>query len=146
MTGSASPPTGSSQATGPLVTTRRADVVQWESCFRPQDIPVPEGFEEIDSLAQEYERDPVKAEALKAARQRLAKKLATATNLAKLRLSRGWSQKRLADEIGTSQPHIARIENGRDNVLLATANQLAKALGVSLEEINAALGYGEKRA
>lgn len=146
MTGSAFSPTGRSQAAVPLVKTRRADVVQWESCFRPQDIPIPEGFEEIDSLVEKYERDPVKAEALKAARQRLAKKLATATDLAKLRLSRGWSQKRLADEIGTSQPHIARIENGRDNVLLATANQLAKALGVSLEEINAALGYGEKRA
>jgi DNA-binding XRE family transcriptional regulator len=129
-----------------MVTTRRADVVQWESCFRPQDIPIPEGFDEIDWLVQVYERDPVKAEALKAARQRLAEKLAAATTLAQLRLSRGWSQKRLADEIGTSQPHIARIENGRDNVLLATANQLAKALGVSLEEINAALGYGEKRA
>ena len=72
MTGSASPPTGNSHATGPLVTTRRADVVQWESCFRPQDIPIPEGFEEIDSLVLEYERDPVKAEALKAAHQRLA--------------------------------------------------------------------------
>jgi transcriptional regulator with XRE-family HTH domain len=96
-------------------------------------------------VVEEYERNPVKAAALKAARQRLARKLPTATTLAKLRLGRGWSQKRLADAIGTSQPHIARIENGRDNVLLATANQLAKALGVSLEEINAALGYGEKR-
>src|SRR5690348_4841549 len=102
MTGSASPPSASSRANLPLAKTRRADVVQWESCFRPQDIPIPEGFEEIDSVVEEYERDPAKAKALKAARQRLADKLPTATTLAKLRLSRGWSQKRLADEIGTS--------------------------------------------
>jgi transcriptional regulator with XRE-family HTH domain len=57
----------------------------------------------------------------------------------------GWSQKQLAEAIGTSQPHIARIENGRDNVLLATANQLARALQVSLEQINAALGFDEEK-
>lgn len=62
--------------------------------------------------------------------------------LATLRMRRGWSQKQLAEAIGTSQPHIARIENGRDNVLLATANQLAKALGVTLDEINRCLGFG----
>jgi len=50
----------------------------------------------------------------------------------------------LAEAIGTSQPHIARIKNGRDNVMLDTANQLARALGVSLEEINTALGFGRR--
>jgi transcriptional regulator with XRE-family HTH domain len=64
--------------------------------------------------------------------------------LAVLRMQRGWSQKRLADAIGTSQPHIARIEKGRDNVLLATANELARTLDVSLEQINEALGFGKK--
>jgi DNA-binding XRE family transcriptional regulator len=110
------------------------------------DIPIPEGFKEIDSVVEEYECALTKAAALKAARQQLAKKLVAATTHARLRLSRGWSQKRLADAIGTSQPHIARIENGRVKVLLATANQLAKALGASLDQINAALGYGEKQA
>lgn len=64
--------------------------------------------------------------------------------MAKLRRKQGWSQKKLAAAIGTSQLHIARIENGRDDVLLATANQLAKALNVSLEEISAALGYDSR--
>lgn len=80
--------------------------------------------------------------ALEAARRRIADKLpGSKITLAKLRLRRGWSQKRLAEAIGTSQPHIARIENGRDNVLLSTANELARALGVTLDEINIALGY-----
>lgn len=125
--------------------TRRADVLQWERCFRPQDIPVPEGFEDIDSYVEARERDPIQLAALSAARQRIADRLpASHITLANLRLRKGWSQKRLADAIGTSQPHIARIENGRDNVLLATANALARALGVSLDEVNLALGYSNE--
>lgn len=54
------------------------------------------------------------------------------------------SQRQLATAIGTSQPHIARIESGRDNVLLKTANLLSQALGVPLAEVNDALGFGEK--
>jgi DNA-binding XRE family transcriptional regulator len=126
--------------------TRRADIVQWESCFRPQDVPVPEGFEDIDAYMEARERDPAQFDALKAARRRVAEKLpASKITLAKLRLNRGWSQKRLADAIGTSQPHIARIENGRDNVLLSTANELSRALEVSLDDINKALGYASNK-
>jgi hypothetical protein len=33
------------------------------------------------------------------------------------------------------------MENGRDNVLPGTANELARALGVSLDGVNAAFGY-----
>lgn len=105
---------------------------------------MPDGFEDVDSYVAQRESDPKNAAMLTAARQRLANKLVQTPTLAKLRLKQGWSQKQLAAAIGTSQPHIARIENGRDNVLLATANQLAKALNVSLEEINAALGYGSR--
>jgi DNA-binding XRE family transcriptional regulator len=126
--------------------TKRADVLQWESCFRPQDVPTPEGFEDIDALIESRERNPQKRAALEAARRRLGNKLsASKASLATLRLQKGWSQKRLADAIGTSQPHVARIENGRDNVLLSTANQMAQALGVTLDEINAALGYGSEQ-
>jgi DNA-binding XRE family transcriptional regulator len=120
-------------------------VLQWEQCFRPQDIPVPDGFEDIDSYVEAREQDPSQLNALTAARQRIADRLpASGITLAKLRLQKGWSQKRLADAIGTSQPHIARIENGRDNVLLATANALARALSVSLDEVNTALGYSNE--
>lgn len=122
--------------------TRRADVLQWEECFRPQDIPIPDGFEEIDTYIEARESDPLQRDALDAARRRIADRLPASRNsLAKLRLRKGWSQKRLAEAIGTSQPHIARIENGRDNVLLSTANELARALGVTLHEVNDALGY-----
>jgi transcriptional regulator with XRE-family HTH domain len=57
-------------------------------------------------------------------------------SLGKLRLSLGYSQQQLAAAIGTSQPHIARIESGRgSNLMLDTAARLASALGVSIDEI-----------
>lgn len=121
-------------------------MLQWQDCFRPQDIPVPEGFEDIDTYIDDRERDPLQLDALKAARRRIADRLpATKVTLAKLRLQKGWSQKQLAQAVGTSQPHIARIENGRDNVLLSTANELARALGVTLNEVNIALGYSSEQ-
>jgi DNA-binding XRE family transcriptional regulator len=124
--------------------TKRADVLQWESRFRAEDVPVAEGFEDIDDVVEARERDPSTKTAMELARRRLAAKLRTTANgLAALRLRRGWSQKRLAEAIGTSQSHIARIENGRDNVLLATANELARELGVKLDDVNRALGYGK---
>jgi DNA-binding XRE family transcriptional regulator len=119
-------------------------VLQWEERFRAEDVPVADGFEDIDSVVEARERDPSSTAAMGSARQRMATRLGLkCASLAALRLKRGWSQKRLAEAIGTSQPHIARIENGRDNVLLATANELARVLNVSLEDINRALGYGK---
>jgi len=122
-------------------------VLEWREVFRPSDVPIPDGFEDIDAVVETLEREPHRRAALKGARQRLAGKLESKVGgLATLRLRRGLSQKQLADAIGTSQPHIARIEKGRDNVLLATANQLARALGVTLDEVNAALGFEKKTA
>jgi DNA-binding XRE family transcriptional regulator len=128
-------------------TTQGASVLEWREVFRPSDVPIPDGFEDIDTVVENLERDPQRHVALKGARQRLAGKLEPKVGgLAALRLRRGLSQKQLADAIGTSQPHIARIEKGRDNVLLATANQLARALGVTLDEVNVALGFEKKTA
>jgi DNA-binding XRE family transcriptional regulator len=143
--GSEFPPTVDLFSVPPNPETNRTDVLRWESCFRAQDIPLPEGFEEIDDAVESLESEPGQRVALEQARKRLAEKMPVERSaLALLRMQRGWSQKRLADAIGTSQPHIARIEKGRDNVLLATANELARALDLSLEQINEALGFGKK--
>ena len=56
-------------------------------------------------------------------------------SLSKLRLLRGYSQQQLADAIGTSQSHIAKIETGATNLFWATATRLADALGVKLDEL-----------
>jgi transcriptional regulator with XRE-family HTH domain len=56
-------------------------------------------------------------------------------SLAKLRLSRGLSQAQLASAIGTSQPHIAKMEGGSVNLMFDTAGRLADALGVKLDDL-----------
>jgi DNA-binding XRE family transcriptional regulator len=143
--GSPFPPTIDTASVPRAPETRPADILQWESCFRAQDVPLPEGFEDIDAAIASLEREPARHKALETARRRLADRSPERfSRLAALRMRRGWSQKQLADAIGTSQPHIARIENGRDNVLLATANELARALEVSLEEISDALGFAPR--
>ena len=48
------------------------------------------------------------------------------------RLKRGWSQQRLAEEIGSRQPVISRLERGDGNPSLQFLQRIADALGVSL--------------
>src|SRR5262249_39052164 len=49
-------------------------------------------------------------------------------NAVYLRQYRGWSQARVAKAMGTSQPAIARIEGGDENITLETLRRLAIAL------------------
>lgn len=46
------------------------------------------------------------------------------------RLSRGWTQKELADRIGADQRNISAMENGKSNMTMATFVKVARALGI----------------
>ena len=121
-------------------------VIAWADFYRADDVAIPEGFVDIDEAVESLEKDPTVKSGMESARTRIAEQIPIHDRgLAYLRLRRGWSQKRLADAIGTSQSHIARIEAGRSNVFLDTANQLARALGTTIVEINNALGFGENQ-
>ncbi|RRD51162.1 UDP-N-acetylglucosamine 1-carboxyvinyltransferase [Arachnia propionica] len=48
------------------------------------------------------------------------------------RVARGWSQQRLADELGTAQSAVHRIENGQQNLSLNMIDRLAGALDMPL--------------
>ncbi|TRY17277.1 UDP-N-acetylglucosamine 1-carboxyvinyltransferase [Tessaracoccus rhinocerotis] len=48
------------------------------------------------------------------------------------RTSRGWSQQRLADAVGTAQSAVHRIENGQQNLSLNMIGRLAEALDMPL--------------
>lgn len=48
------------------------------------------------------------------------------------RVARGWSQQRLADELGTAQSAVHRIENGQQNLSLNMIDRLALALDMPL--------------
>ena len=48
------------------------------------------------------------------------------------RITRGWSQQRLADELGTAQSAVHRIETGQQNLSLSMIDRLAEALDMPL--------------
>lgn len=56
-------------------------------------------------------------------------------DLRKLRLSKGLSQSELAILIGTSQPHLNKIENGRTDPKLSTIVKLATVLQVAEQDV-----------
>ena len=62
-----------------------------------------------------------------------AKKLGA--NLKKIRLSRGIKQVEIAKTLGVDRSFVSNIENGKTNPTLSTIAGLAKALGVSTNEL-----------
>lgn len=97
---------------------------------------IPEGFTDIDDLAAEFDSDPSMRPLMEEARKGIAQRFySDQRTLASLRLERGWSQARLASEVQTSQPHIARIESGEADARLATIARIALCLSVSVGEL-----------
>lgn len=62
-----------------------------------------------------------------------AKKLGE--NLKKLRIKKDISQIELARILGVDRSFVSNIENGKNNPTLSTISSLAKALGVSTNEL-----------
>jgi len=58
-----------------------------------------------------------------------------ARNLRVLRLVRGWSQERLAEEAGLDRSYVSDIERATRNVSVEILERLACAFGVSLSEL-----------
>lgn len=103
--------------------------------------PTPERNVEVGELIARWEADPEKGGAIASARRQLAETLFVEepTSVRTLRLRMGLSQQQLADQIGTSQSHIARIERGANCLHLDTFRRLASALRVDLNTLGAAL-------
>ena len=62
-----------------------------------------------------------------------AKKLGE--NLKKMRIKKDISQIELARLLGVDRSFVSNIENGKNNPTLSTITSLAKALGVSTNEL-----------
>ena len=62
-----------------------------------------------------------------------AKKLGQ--NLKKIRLDKGITQTSIAKALGADRSFVSNIENGKTNPTLSTISSLAKALGVSTNEL-----------
>lgn len=55
--------------------------------------------------------------------------------LRQLREERGWSQEEFADRAGLHRTYVSAVERGVRNPTLSVLERIAKALGVSLEEM-----------
>lgn len=53
--------------------------------------------------------------------------------IVEIRKSKGWTQKKLADECGYTQSVIARLESKKAEPQISTLIQIAAALGYTLE-------------
>ena len=51
------------------------------------------------------------------------------------RLQRGISQEKLAEKAGVHRTYIGMIERGEKNITLQNIEKIAKALGISLDEL-----------
>ena len=56
-------------------------------------------------------------------------------NLKRIRTKKNISQGDIARDLGVSRGFISTIENGKTNPTLSTISKLAKALGVSTDEL-----------
>ena len=56
-------------------------------------------------------------------------------NLKRIRMEKGISQGDIVRSLGIDRAFISNIENGKTNPTLATIAKLAKAVGVSIEEL-----------
>ena len=72
---------------------------------------------------------------LAAGRQALAAWMDSKPTLRSLRLEAGLSQEQLAAAMSTSQPQIARMESGKQDLQLSTMKRLADALNINLHKI-----------
>lgn len=97
----------------------------------PVPLPLP-GTIPIDSLIAENEADDEMARLMAQARQQLAANLYSdePETFSALRLSAGLSQAQLAAKAQTSQPYIARVENGQVDPGTDVVARIADAMGV----------------
>ncbi len=56
-------------------------------------------------------------------------------NLREIRVSKNITQSELAEKLGADKSFVSNIENGKTNPTLSTITSLAKALGVSANEL-----------
>jgi DNA-binding XRE family transcriptional regulator len=109
---------------------------------------MPSSFVAIDDLVLGYEADPEKAAALRAARAEMALEVrdAEGVSIRARRLELGLSQVKLAEMLGTSQSHVARIERGTENLQISTCRRLCAVLGVDLNALDGMLETQERIA
>lgn len=121
-------------------TRTTCEVIQFDAYLAGDDIPA--GFTTSSERIARLSKDERKRAALEDARRWLADRLPRLEGertIRSMRLARGWSQTQLANAIGSSQSHVARIEKGTELIRIDTLRKLCAALEVSIADLNDAL-------
>lgn len=107
------------------------DKVVYKEFGAARPLPLPETTS-LSSLMAEFEADGEMAEHLADARRSLGQQLYAdePQTLSALRLMAGLSQTRLAELANTTQPHVAKIENGKTDPGTDTIARIAQALRI----------------
>lgn len=106
--------------------------------YAPTPALPPAKYKSVGDLIREWEADETNGAALEKGRRWIADTFyqRDSETLRTFRLRKGWSQRHLAEMIGTSQSHIARIERGTENVSIETCRKLSCVLGVDLNTLD----------
>lgn len=109
---------------------------------------VPAKHRRMADIAKGWEKDATRQAAMAEARQWVSTEFhgADGDTVRTLRLRKGWSQTQLAEAIGTSQSHVARIERGDQNLAIQTCRKLADVLAVDMNVLDRALRQQEELA
>lgn len=125
---------------GAATSRTRCQVFAFDA-YTPQRPEAPAKHTSISALAAEWEQDAQGRASLEEGRQWVADAFygKDGDTVRTLRLRKGWSQTRLAEELSTSQSHIARVERGTENLTIETCRKLSMALGIDLNTLDQAL-------
>ena len=98
----------------------------------------PPNFKHLSKVLADSEARPERKAALAEARKWLAEEFHSDSSdtVRSLRLQNGWSQVMLAEMLGTSQPHIARIEKGTENLSIETCRKLCAVFKIDMNTLN----------
>ena len=117
----------------------KATVFNIDACIKKVVAPVK--HTSIDDLVDKWSKDEKRRKALEEARLWYAEQYHAddGVTVRTMRLKKQWSQTQLAAAIGSSQPHVARIERGTENLTIDTCRKLCAALDVDMNILDAAL-------
>ena len=109
---------------------------------------IPAKHTTIRDLVGQWEQDRDKRSMLEEGRRWVARTFygEEGDTVRTVRLRKGWSQTRLAEALGTSQSHVARIERGTENLTIETCRRLAMALSIDMNTLDTMLKRQEALA
>jgi ribosome-binding protein aMBF1 (putative translation factor) len=131
------PPTGAPQTES---VPAKCKVFRFDQ-YSPSEVETPANHTAIGELVAQWDKDATRKAAMEEARRWAAQTIHgdEGETVRTLRLRKGWSQAKLAEALNTSQPHVARIERGTENVSIDTCRRLSTALSVDMNTLDQAL-------